>query len=112
MSRSSPTDKLLQAVTRLESRLREAEAYVKESQASIVKRADELSASMAASVEPMLGEAYKELEEAYNAEAAKISRDLEARLRSVEEELRAKAAANREQAVNAVIQEIKRMLGG
>lgn len=112
MSSRGDVDRLLNAVVKFEARLREAEAYVKEQQANIVRTADELSSKLSSSVDPLIAEATKELEEAYRAEKAKVDEDLKRRLAEVEERLNRLAQQNREAAVQAVVDAIKKALSG
>jgi small-conductance mechanosensitive channel len=112
LSSKGAVDRLLSAVVSFEARLRDAEAYVKEQQANIVKAADELSSRLASSVDPLIAEAARELEEAYRAEKAKVDEDLKRRLAEAEERLNKLAQQNREAAVQAVVEAVKKALSG
>jgi len=112
LSSKGPVDRLLGAVLTFESKIRETEAYVKEQQTAIVKLADGLSAKMSSSVEPLLQEALKELQEAYDAERRRVEEDMQRRLQETERGLREQVERNRETAVQAVLDTIKKALSG
>ena len=108
----SPTARLAEAVLSLERRLEEIEHEAVGLSNEIIKAVDRLARELVARLEEEAEKLVREAEEAAAREAERLRSEYAEREREELERVRLLAERNRERAVRAVAEELKRIAGG